>query len=147
VTTLSVSVDIDAPVQRTWDVVTDWSRQGEWMPMTAVRVGAGPENGIGAKLSARSGMGAASFVDPMVIDVWDPPYRCEVVHLGKVVTGRGVFLVEPLPRNRSRFTWSEVLDSEGARKVIDLVGLPPTRALLNVALRRLARLVATDEAA
>jgi Polyketide cyclase / dehydrase and lipid transport len=147
VTTLSVSVDIDAPAQRTWDVVTDWARQGEWMPMTAVRVGAGDVNGIGAKLSARSGVGPASFVDPMVIDVWEPPYRCEVVHLGKVVTGRGIFVVEPLPDGRSRFTWSEVLDSEGARKVIDLVGLPPTRALLNVALRRLARLVVADVAA
>jgi hypothetical protein len=146
-TTLSVSVDIDASVQRTWDVVTDWSRQGEWMPMTAVHVAEGPTNGLGATLSARSGLGVVSFVDPMVIDVWEPPYRCEVVHLGKVVTGRGIFVVDPLPGDRSRFTWSEVLDSVGARKVIDLVGLPPTQVLLNIALRRLARLVVADKAA
>jgi hypothetical protein len=146
VTTLSVSVDIDAPPERTWDLVTDWPRQGEWMPMTAVRVSAESVSGLGARISARSGIGVASFVDPMVIDVWEPPYRCEVVHLGKVVTGRGVFLVEPLPGGRSRFTWQEVLDSTGVRKVIDLVGLPPTRALLNVALRRLSRLVEAEAA-
>jgi hypothetical protein len=146
VTTLSVSVDIDAPAQQTWDVVTDWQRQGEWMPMTDVRVSADSPIGVGAKLSARSGVGPASFVDPMVIDVWQPPYRCEVVHLGKIVTGRGVFLIEDLPGDRSRFTWQEVLTSTGARKVIDRVGLPPTRALLTVALRRLARLVVEDAA-
>jgi hypothetical protein len=146
VTTLSVSVEIDAPAERTWSLVTDWRRQGEWMPMTDVRVSAEPSIGVGARISARSGVGAASFVDPMVIDVWEPPYRCEVVHLGKVVTGRGVFLVEPLPGERSRFTWQEVLDGHGVRKVVDIVGLPPTRALLNVALRRLARLVVAGAA-
>jgi len=145
-TTLSVSVDVDAPAERTWDVVTDWERQGEWMPMTDVRVSADSPIGLGAKISARSGVGPASFVDPMVIDVWQPPYRCEVVHLGKIVTGRGVFLIEELPDGRSRFTWQEVLDSSGARKVIDRVGLPPTRALLSVALKRLARLVASESA-
>ena len=78
--------------------------------------------GVGATLSARSGVGPPSFVDPMVVDVWEPPYRCEVVHLGKVVTGRGVFMVEDLPGGRSRFTWREELDSAGARKVVDRVG-------------------------
>jgi hypothetical protein len=145
-TTLSVSVEIDAPADCTWDLVTDWARQGEWMPVTEVRVSAEVPVGIGARISARSGVGPAGFVDPMVIDVWEPPYRCEVVHLGKVVTGRGVFLVEPLAGGRSRFTWQEVLDGTGARKVVDLVGLPPTRALLNVALRRLARLAAAEAA-
>jgi hypothetical protein len=143
-TTLSVSVDINAPAERTWEVVTDWQRQGEWMPMTSVQVSADSPVGVGAKISARSGVGPASFVDPMMIDVWQPPYRCEVVHLGKLVTGRGVFLVEDLPGGRSRFTWQEVLDSAGARKLIDQVGLPPTRAVLMVALRRLARLVASN---
>jgi Polyketide cyclase / dehydrase and lipid transport len=145
-TTLSVSVDIDATVERTWAVVTDWERQGEWMPMTDVRVSADTPMGVGAKISARSGVGAASFVDPMVVDVWAPPHRCEVVHLGKLVTGRGVFTVEALPDDRSRFTWQEQLEGEGLRRIIDRAGLPPTRVLLNVALKRLVRLIAADEA-
>jgi hypothetical protein len=145
-TTLSVSVDVDASVECTWEMVTNWRRQGEWMPMTEVRVSAGEPMGVGSKLSARSGIGPASFVDPMVIDVWSPPHRCEVVHLGKVVTGRGVFTVEELPGGRSRFTWREELDSVGVRKVIDRAGLPPTRVLVNVALNRLARLIAAESA-
>jgi uncharacterized protein YndB with AHSA1/START domain len=145
-TTLSVSVGIDASVERTWAMVTDWGRQGEWMPMTDVRVSADSPMGIGAKISARSGVGPATFVDPMVVDVWSPPHRCEVVHLGKVVTGRGVFTVEALPGDRSRFTWQEELDGEGLRRVIDRAGLAPTRLLVNVALKRLARLIAADVA-
>jgi len=110
--------------------------------MTQVVVSADDPVGLGAKISARSGVGPASFVDPMVVDVWEPPYRCEVVHLGKVVTGRGVFVVEELPEDRSRFIWREELDSTGVRKLVDAVGLPASRALLNVAMKRLARLVA-----
>jgi uncharacterized protein YndB with AHSA1/START domain len=145
-TTLTVSVDIDAPAAETWAFVTDWDRQGEWMPMTEVRVSADSPMGVGAKISARSGVGPASFVDPMVVDVWAPPHRCEVVHLGKIVTGRGVFTVEELDGDRSRFTWQEQLDGEGIRGVIDRVGLPPTRVLVAIALRRLARLVAAEAA-
>jgi hypothetical protein len=146
ITTLEVSVDIDAPAELTWNVVTDWERQGEWMPMTAVQVSADSPVGVGAKLSARSGVGPAGFVDPMVVDVWQPPHRCEVVHLGKVVTGRGVFIVDELPGGRSRFTWREELDSSGVRVIVDRVGLPPTKALLTVALKRLSHLIASEAA-
>jgi hypothetical protein len=143
-TTLSVSVDIDAPAQRTWDVVTDWARQGEWMPLTQVRVPVDSRAGMGATFAARSGIGVAGFLDPMVVDVWAPPHRCEVVHLGRVVTGRGIFLIEDLPGGRSRFTWREELESSGPRKLIDRAGALPTRAFLSVAVKRLARLVAAE---
>jgi hypothetical protein len=143
-TTLSASVEIEAPVEATWQVVTDWQRQGEWIPLTVVLLAAGSSAGLGARISARSGIGALSFLDPMVVDVWEPPHRCEVVHLGKVVTGRGVFLVEPLPGGRSRFTWSEVLDSVGVRRVVDRLGMAPTRMMFRVAVNRLARLVDTQ---
>jgi hypothetical protein len=147
-TTLSASVDLDAPATTTWEVVTDWPRQGEWMPMTVVEIAADSPVGIGVgqKLSARSGLGRAGFLDPMVVDVWEPPHRCEVVHLGKIVTGRGVFIIDDLPGGRSRFTWREQLDSTGARKLVDRAGLAPTRVLLAVALRRLAKLIAAEAA-
>jgi uncharacterized protein YndB with AHSA1/START domain len=143
-TRFSVSVEIDAPVERTWAVVTDWERQGEWMPLTEVRVSADSAMGVGAKISARSGSGNACVVDPMVVDVWQPPHRCEVVHLGKVVAGRGTFVVEALPGDRSRFTWQEELEASEARRLVDQVGLPPTRDLLDAALGRLTSLVAGE---
>lgn len=141
-TDLEVSVDIDAPAAVTWQVVTDWERQGEWMPLTRVQVCPDSPVGLGATLRARSGIGPASFVDPMVVDVWQPPYRCEVIHHGKVVTGRGGFVITDLPGGRSRFTWREELASAGARTFIDRLGRAPARLLLTVALRRLARVAA-----
>ena len=92
-TTISVSVDVDAGAEATWAVATDWERQGEWMPMTSVVLAPGSAPGLGARFTARSGLGPAAVVDPMVVSVWDPPSHCEVVHRGRVVTGRGVFRV------------------------------------------------------
>jgi carbon monoxide dehydrogenase subunit G len=146
VTTVSVSVDVDAPAATTWSLVTDWERQGEWMPMTSVVLVPGSGHGLGARLTARSGVGRAAVTDPMVVDVWDPPTYCEVVHQGRVVTGRGVFRVERLGPQRSRFTWQEVLDSRGPRRVLDRAAGPATRLLLGVAVRRLARLIAAESA-
>jgi hypothetical protein len=140
---MSVSVDIDAPVEITWQVVTDWERQGRWIPMTDVRLVAGSPAGHGATVNARSAFGPLGFLDRMVVDVWDPPRRCEVRHLGKVVTGRGVFLVDDLPGGRSRFTWREELDSAGLRRLLDPLTVLPSRALFRVALSRLVPLVET----
>jgi hypothetical protein len=145
-TTVSASVDIHAPAAETWAVVTDWERQGEWMPMTSVVLSSGSGSGVGARLTARSGVGPAAFNDPMVVDVWEPPTCCEVVHQGRVVTGRGVFRVETLGHDRSRFTWQEILDSRGPRRLLDRVAGPPTKLLLELAVRRLARLVAAESA-
>jgi hypothetical protein len=144
VTTVSVSVDVDATAAATWAVVTDWERQGEWMPLTSVVLDPGSGHGLGARLTARSGVGPAAVTDPMVVDVWAPPTYCEVVHQGRVVTGRGVFRVEPLGPDRSRFTWEEILDGRGARRLLDRAAGPATRLLLGVAVRRLARLVAAE---
>jgi hypothetical protein len=145
VTTVSVSVDIDAPAAATWAVVTDWERQGEWMPMTSVVLAPDSPTGLGARLTARSGVGRVAVVDPMVVDVWEPPAYCEVIHQGRIVTGRGVFRVESLGPNRSRFTWQEVLPGRGLRRVIDLASAPVSM-LLGYAVRRLGRLVAAESA-
>jgi hypothetical protein len=144
VTTLSASVEIDASAEHTWQVVTDWERQGEWIPLTDVKVCVDSPVGVGARISARSGIGAISVVDPMIIDVWQPPHRCEVVHLGKVVTGRGVFEVEPLAGGRSRFTWSEVLEAGAPHRLIERFGAPATNVMLGVAVKRLAKLVGAE---
>jgi hypothetical protein len=143
-TMVSVSVDVDASAAATWGVVTDWERQGEWMPMTSVVLTPGSGHGLGARLTARSGLGPAAVTDPMIVDVWEPPTYCEVVHEGRVVTGRGVFRVEPLGPARSRFTWQEILDSRGSRRHLDRAAAPATKLLLSVAVRRLARLVAAE---
>ena len=139
-TTVAASVEIDAPPAATWAVLTDWAGQGSWMPMTKVEVTAG-DGGLGTSLIARSGVGALALVDPMTIDTWEPPHRCEVAHHGSVITGRGVFTVDELPGGRSRVTWQEQLAGTGAMKLLEAASRPGTRLMLGVALRRLRRAV------
>jgi hypothetical protein len=103
------------------------------MPLTAVVVTTG-DGGLGTRLSARTGIGPAAVVDDMEIDVWEPPRRCEVVHRGRVIRGRGVFEVEAVDGGSARVTWTEQLDGGLARFVA-----PASGWLLRVALRRFAR--------
>lgn len=108
---LTVPVDVAAPAEAVWQTVTDWPGQGEWMLGTRVEVvGGGEGRRLGARLRAVTGVGPLAFADPMEIVEWDPPRRCVVHHLGKVVRGDGVFEVVELDPRRARFLWTEKLD-------------------------------------
>jgi len=144
-TTVAATVEIDAPAEETWAVLTDWGGQGSWMPLTKVEV-TGGDGTLGTRMTARSGLGKLALVDRMTIDVWQPPHRCEVAHHGRVITGRGVFVVEELPAGRSKVTWEEQLAGKGAMKLVDRASAPGTRVMLGVALRRLARAVTASVA-
>ena len=144
-TTVAATVEIDAPVEATWAVLTDWVGQGSWMPMTKVEV-TGGDGALGTRMTARSGLGKLALVDPMTIDVWQPPHRCEVAHQGRVITGRGVFIVAELPADRSMVTWEEHLAGKGAMRLLERVSAPGTRLMLGIALRRLARAVTASVA-
>ena len=108
-----VDVVVDAPVEAVWAAITDWERQSEWMVGTTVRAtgrgGDGRGHGVGAGIEAFTGVGRVGFLDTMVITLWDPPRRCEVLHTGRVVQGTGVFEVLELPGDRARLVWSEQL--------------------------------------
>jgi carbon monoxide dehydrogenase subunit G len=145
-TLLSATVDVDASPEHIWGLLTDWSRQGEWIPVTDVTVAGGPSAGLGTRLSGRTGVGPLGFTDPMEVDVWEPPWRLEVAHLGRLVTGRGVFLVEDAGDGWSRLTWQERLDSTGVRRLVDRAGAHPGQWVLHLALRRFAGLAAQPDA-
>jgi len=134
VTSAVASVVVGVPSEAAWAALTDWAAQGSWMPLTAVAVTTG-DGGLGTLLSARTGIGPAAVVDDMEIDVWEPPRRCEVVHRGRVIRGRGVFEVEAVDPSTARVTWTEQLDGRVAQ-----VAAPASRWLLAVALRRFARI-------
>jgi hypothetical protein len=76
----------------------------------------------------------------MEIETWDPPRRCVVRHVGKVVRGTGIIEVAALDEDRSALTWTEQLDLPfGA---VGRVGWRLARPIaqwgLGVALRRFA---------
>ena len=105
---VALAVDVEAPVEATWAAATDWDRQGEWMLGTRVRGTARDGQGVGGGIEAFTGLGRLGFLDTMEITAWDPPYRCAVVHTGRVVRGTGLFEVQPRGRG-STFLWSEEL--------------------------------------
>ncbi len=106
---LELRVDVDAPVEQTWAAATDWARQGEWMLGTTVSATAQDGIGVGGKIEAFTGLGRLGFLDTMDVTVWDPPYRCHVLHTGRVVRGTGEFVVEPRGEGLSTFVWREDL--------------------------------------
>jgi hypothetical protein len=125
---LTVSVDVEAPPLQVWRALTDWERQGEWMPLTDVRVVGGDPHGVGGRIEARTGLPLgrrhAGLLDTMEITGWHPPYRVEVLHTGRVVRGPGIFEV------RSRMAgatvvWTEQLDLPWGR--LGRVGWPLVR--------------------
>ena len=139
---LTLSVDVDAPVERTWQAAVDWERQGEWVLGTTVRATTQDGIGVGGGLEAFTGIGKVGFLDTMEITAWEPPHRCEVLHTGRVVRGTGLFEVQERPGG-SRFVWHETLDLPlGA---VGRLGWPIVRPLFAAgvqrSLRRFARLV------
>ena len=124
---LERQVDVAAPASVVWDYVTDWPRQGEWIPQTHVENVEGAA-GLGGRFRAWSGVGhvgstvggsrgvsprGLGFWDPMTITAWhrtpDGGGRCEVLHLGTVVKGEGEFVVVSRGAHTSRFIWAEVV--------------------------------------
>ena len=144
--TLVLTVDVDAPVERTWAGATDWAGQGEWMLGTRVRPTAQGGQGVGGGIEAFTGVGPLGFLDRMSITLWEPPRRCHVLHLGRVVRGTGAFEVEPLPGDRSRFVWREDLDLPLG--LLGRLGWPLVRPVfaagVQLSLRRFARWVEAD---
>ena len=129
---------VPAEPDELWRLAMDWPRQGDWMLATRVSGG----QGVGAAVTARTGVGPVAFTDTMVITEWYPPHRCVVRHTGRVVRGAGVFEVAPAGA-MSEFAWTERLRLAPwvpGRLARWLAG-GPGRWVMDASLRRLRRLV------
>jgi hypothetical protein len=140
-------VAVAAPAAVVWDYVTDWPRQGEWIPFTRVEVvpPGGTASRVGDRIRAWTGLGPVGFWDTMTITAWstdpDGSARCEVLHTGAVVRGDGEFAVVAEGPGRCRFVWWERLDVPGGAVgglLWRLTGWTMRRGV-DLALRRLAR--------
>ena len=105
---LHAAVEIDAPAERVWQVVSDFARYPEWNPFI-VRAAGVPR--VGERLHVTivaPGMKPASF-RPRVLDFepgrlirWKGEFK-----LPGLFDGRHALIVEPLDGGRSRFTTHE----------------------------------------
>lgn len=135
-------VQIAAGRPQVWDLVTDWERQGEWIPLTRVWRTGGSPGAVGETLTARTGIGRLAFDDTITVLELEEPLRCRVEHTGRVVRGVGEFQLIDLSGS-TRLVWIEEVDVPGGRLAPLLwhVLSPVVRISFALALRRLARLV------
>jgi len=140
---LVVTQEVAAPVEQTWDVLTDWDVHDRWMLLTRAEGG----RSEGATIAAFTGIGPVGFLDTMTITVWEPPHRAVVRHTGTVVRGSGAFEVEAVGTGRSRVVWSEwvVLPFGLLGTIAWPIVRPVLRVFVQISLRRLARYVEQSE--
>lgn len=85
-----------APPDVVWDVLTDWERQATWMQdARSVRVVGAQREGRGVRIVCPTDLLGVVVEDRMVVTEWQPPERLGVRHVGRVITGDAVFMLEP----------------------------------------------------
>lgn len=137
---------VNAPAATVFEALTAWTRQGEWIPFTTVRLISG-DGGEGSEVEALTAVGPATVRDKMTVVRLDPPYEVRVVHHGTVLRGPGVFRCTPLGENRTQVVWHEWFQLPGglAGRVAWPVLWPGSKVSLGQALRRFARLVESKQ--
>jgi hypothetical protein len=114
---LAITLEISAPVEKVWAEIADWESQGKWMLQTKVWVTSAQREGVGTSISAFTGplhyfyprFKFLGVLDLMHVTKWEPPYRCDVEHVGKLLKGSGSFLLTRTSENKTRFDWSEIV--------------------------------------
>lgn len=106
---IQVSIDINAPVSRVWEVVEPVERHIDWMAdAVAIRFQTDQTRGVGTKFFCDTKVGPIKLVDVITITAWEPNAVMGVTHTG-VVTGTGEFTLTALTESTTRFTWTESL--------------------------------------
>ena len=116
---LSLTIEINKPVETVWKLLVDWKSQSNWMLQTKVWSELDQDktvkNGKGVLVFAFTGLFPKLYpklrfgiLDTMEVTKWKPPVLCEVVHIGRVIRGTGKFELKR-KRNRTVFHWQEEL--------------------------------------
>jgi hypothetical protein len=142
--TLSISLTIPASQERVWSKIADWQSQGDWMLQTKVWVTSDKVEGVGTSIAAFTGplyflyprFKSLGLLDLMVVTQWQPPHRCDVDHVGKILKGSGSFQLSEIEGSATRFDWSEIIE---APKPIFLLVAPFLYIGVRISLARFAR--------
>jgi hypothetical protein len=107
---ITVSTELDASPEHVWEILEPIERHVDWMAdAVAIRFDGAQTTGLGTAFVCDTKVGPFTLTDRMEITEWVPGRSMGVRHSG-IVSGSGVFTLEPIDRGRrTRFTWSEDL--------------------------------------
>lgn len=139
---VTATVIVNAPAEQVFAAFTAWERQGEWIPLTTVRVVSG-DGGEGSVIEAVTAAGPAAVKDRMRVAKVDPPYEVRVVHFGALLRGPGVMRCTPMGPGRTQMVWHEWFHLPGglAGRAAWPLLWPGSKLSLKQALKRFAKLV------
>lgn len=108
--TISVEIVIDASPDEIWAYVEQIERHTEWMAdATSIRFHGDQRRGVGTSFECDTKVGPLRLTDEMEITRWEPQRAIGVRHSG-IVTGEGVFHIEPVNAISTRFRWEEEIE-------------------------------------
>jgi hypothetical protein len=137
---IDVTTELPGDIDLVWRVLTDWERQGDWMLEASDFVVVTPHReGVGVEAEATVRIGGISTRDRIRVDLWDPPTRLGIVHLGWV-QGRGELRLTPMGTERTRLDWREEL--RPPLGPLGAIGLRAFRPLMRRVFVRDARVLA-----
>ena len=106
---VTVSVDIRAPLGAVWKAVSDLASHGEWMAdVESIAFESDTRQGPGTVMRVATKVGPFRTTDVMKVTAWETERRISVEHRG-LFTGRGEFDLTPVG-GATRFTWNEEIE-------------------------------------
>ena len=139
--TLKMAIAIDAPIETVWEAVSDIERQPLWMhEMKSVRLLTPGPIGVGTRGEADVRIFLIGVVDPVEVDVYDPPVAFGIRHVG-VFAGSGRIRLEALDASRTLVRWDERLVPPAFPNIGQLLQKPILGAIFQADLERLKEMV------
>ena len=147
VETLEMLAVVDAPADRTWEVLADIPRQAEWMrEMKRVRVDTPGPVRVGTRAEALVRILGITAADPVEVTTFEPPHRYAIRHLG-LVSGRGEITLQPGADGTTTIVrWEERLGPPVLPALGSVAAAPVLRSIFQADLHRFKRLVETGSA-
>ncbi len=107
---IRTSVDVEAPIDDVWALLSDIERQPEWMhDLKSVRLLTPPPVGVGTRAVGRVQAFGLAIDDPVEIAAFEPPVLFAIRHVG-LVAGHGEIRLRPgVDGVTTTVAWDETL--------------------------------------
>jgi uncharacterized membrane protein len=137
---------IDAPIERTWDVVSNIDEQPRWMhEMESVEMTTPAPVGVGSRGVASVRVLGIRVEDPVTITEFEPPHRFSIRHEGAFTGGGTITLEAGADGTTTIVRWDERPIPPVLPHLGSAVQRPVLGAIFQADLERLKRLVESGD--